>query len=158
MDLSHLSDEQIQNYLDKSDSINQAEIERHLHQCLYCTRNLHIYQGIYRQLSQDAVPDLSKKFSGLVLSRIKRSQDEKTNFWENILFIVLVVLGAVGSSYLINPLPVLKSMIEPLYDILARTIHIVPVQLNSTLILIAGGIVILIFYEFLNKRLLKSKS
>ena len=157
MDLSHLSDEQIQNYLDQADPLNRAEIEKHLHICPYCTRNLRIYRGIYHQLSQDPLPDLSKNFSGLVLTRIKSNQDEKTNFWENIFFIVLLVIGAVISSYLINPLPLLKLMAEPLYDVFTKALSAVPGQLNSTLILIAGGIAILIFYEFLNNKLLKSK-
>ena len=157
MDLSHLSDEQIQNYLDQADPLNRAEIEKHLHNCSYCTRNLQIYRGIYHQLSQDPLPDLSDNFSGLLLTRIKSNPDEKTNFWENIFFIALLVIGAVVGSYLINPLPLLKFIAEPLYDAFTNALSIVPGQLNSTLILIAGGIAILIFYEFLNNKLLKSR-
>jgi hypothetical protein len=157
MELNHLSDEQIQEYLDNSNPAGRAEIENHLQQCRSCSHRLQIYQNIYRQLRRDMIPDLSANFAGSVLAKIKTSRDKKTNFWENIFIIVLLLAGAMVGSYLLDPIPLLKSVAKPWLDVFSDMPGKVPLQLNSNLVILAGGVIILIFYEFLNNKIVKPK-
>jgi len=158
MDLNHLSDEQIQKYLDHAESENRSEIENHLRKCSFCTHTLQIYKEIYHQLDNDSIPDLSKNFSRTLVAKITAQQDKKTFFWENIIFFFLLLVSAVGTSYLINPMPLLRTIIKPLLDFYNSTMGQVQVQLNGGLMIIAGGIIILILYELLYNKLLKYRS
>jgi hypothetical protein len=158
MDLNHLSDEQIQSYLDHAEHENRSEIENHLQKCSFCTHTLQIYKEIYHQLENDSIPDLSKNFSGTLVAKITAQQDKKTYFWENIIFCFLLLVSAVGTSYLINPIPLLRAIIKPLLNFYNSTLGQLQVQLNGGLTIIAGSIIIFILYEFLYNKLLKYRS
>ena len=156
--MNHLSDEQIQEYLDKRESEGRPEIDTHLHTCPVCIQTLQQYQEIYQQLRRDPIPDLSKDFSGQVLKKIKAENRQETNLWENIIFMVLLVIGAAGISYLFNPLPLINSMFKPLYDMFINIRGQLPFQFTGIWLMVSAGVVILLFYEYLNIKILKPKS
>jgi len=71
---------------------------------------------------------------------------------------VLLVIGAAGISYLFNPLPLINSMFKPLYDMFINIRGQLPFQLNGIWLMVSAGVVILLFYEYLNIKILKPKS
>jgi hypothetical protein len=158
MELNHLSDEQIQNYLDNLESNDKAEIENHLQHCPRCTRNLQIYKEMYHHLGHNSIPNLSKHFPRLVMAKIIVQQEKKTYFWENLSFIILLLFAAAGSSYLINPLPLWQSMVKPLLIFINKMMGQIPPQLNNSWPIITAGIIILVFYEFLTGKIMKPKA
>jgi hypothetical protein len=149
MDLNHLSDEQIQDYLDNPETGNRSGIEIHLHGCSLCRQNLELYRQMYGRLQQDTVPQLSINFSRQVMTRIKRQNISENHLVENILILLLLTGGAVGCAYLISPLLLFQSIVKPIVDVFSGIDFRVPLQMNGVLML-AAGILIFLLVEYLN--------
>jgi hypothetical protein len=158
MDLNHLSEEQIQEYLDRREPEGLKEMDAHLQICPLCHRIVQQYRKVYSQISQEAFPGLSKDFSAKVITRIKTELEPENHFWENIFFVAFLATCLVGISFLTNPLPLLKSMFQPLFGLFIHATGKLPVQLNGIWVMITASAFILLFYEILNIKILKPKS
>jgi len=67
----HLTDDEIQGYLDNHPDSDREKIRAHLDICGQCRSNLENYQIIAGQLNTDHIPALSPGFTDAVLSAIK---------------------------------------------------------------------------------------
>jgi hypothetical protein len=70
--MRHLTDELLQQYLDKREPVNRAEVEAHITICHFCKEKLEQYRELYFELSSDDVPAKDLNFNSDVLSAIKR--------------------------------------------------------------------------------------
>jgi hypothetical protein len=101
--MNHLTDDQIQIYLDniKSEDINM--IENHLQKCEKCRLNLNTFQQIYKVLgNKDAVPILSSNFVQTTINKIEKANDKKWNIFENIVLAFLFIISISMSIYFFN--------------------------------------------------------
>ena len=97
MQLKHLTDEEIQNYLDGNLS---REIDlltkRHLETCPLCREAVKQYQDVYAGLDQDKGFDLSKGFAKSVVKILPEQKEAKPPF--DLLNVFLMILGVIVAA------------------------------------------------------------
>ena len=93
--MNHLSDEDLQNYLDKDSKLSRAEVERHLKTCDRCRQNYLIYRQLYAGLANETGFMLSANFSESVISRIRKKREKTYSFFESVL-LAIAGLFSVG--------------------------------------------------------------
>ena len=97
MPLRHLTDDEIQDYLDGSLSQQNALlVQRHLEACPICREALKQYQGLYVGLGVDKGFDLSKGFAKSVIKRLPAEGKTESRF--NFVNIFLTILGVIVSA------------------------------------------------------------
>ena len=97
MQLKHLTDEEIQDYLDGNLSRDIALLtERHLETCPLCREAVKQYQGVYAGLDEDKGFDLSKGFAKSVVKMLPAEEEAKSSL--NLLNIFLAILGIIVAA------------------------------------------------------------
>ena len=101
MSLKHLSDEEIQEYLDGDLSPeNELLFETHLKICPHCQESLKQYQSLYVGLANDEGFDLPKSFAKSVISRLPEEAKVKSRFnYASIFLTILGIIIAVGITF-----------------------------------------------------------
>jgi hypothetical protein len=104
MPVTHLTDEEIQDYLDGNLS-HQSKVflEAHLETCELCQATLKQYQSLYVGLKQDQEFDLPKTFAKSVLTKLPIAEKTKSRFdYFDILLGILGIFIAtlIASHYL----------------------------------------------------------
>lgn len=99
MGMRHLTDAQIQDYLDGNPVEDTEEIESHLHSCEACRTELARYRGISTALSEDVGFELDPNFAADVVASLQEQGAEKFFFklshiilWATGLFAAIAVL------------------------------------------------------------------
>lgn len=93
--MNHLSDAELQKYLDKDPDLNKAEADRHLRACDHCRQNYMLYRQLYAGLANEAGFMLSANFSESVVSRIRKKREKAYSFFEGAL-LAIAGLFSVG--------------------------------------------------------------
>lgn len=95
--MNHLSDEDIQNYLDGNIPDRSASSEEHLQGCESCRNNLRAYQDLFTRLRDDQAIRLSEGFADSVLAEIPVKAPAKARFnYLNLFLAFLGILVCVG--------------------------------------------------------------
>ena len=155
--MNHLSDEDIQKYLDNDPELNKAEVDNHLKICDRCRQDYMIYKQLYSELTDETGFMLSANFSESVVSRIKKNKEKSYNFFEGLLLAVAGLfsvglifyftnLGAVFLDIFAKSTVQLKPFFEGTGNILGG---------NLTIILFA--IIVLILFGFADRLFLSIK-
>ena len=98
--MNHLTDDQIQAYLDKNKLENINDIEDHLQVCEKCRFNINTYRQIFTALrNEDELPVLSNNFSFTTISKIEKANEKKWNIFENILITLTFIVSISLSIY-----------------------------------------------------------
>lgn len=94
MSLRHLTDEEIQEYLDKNLSLQTTlSVKRHLDACPICRESLKRYQSLYVGLSSDEGFDLPCNLARSVVSRLPVEAGFESHF--NFVNIFLAISGII---------------------------------------------------------------
>ena len=103
MALNHLTDEQIQEYLDGNVSKN-SWIADHLKSCGDCEAQIDEYSSLYSALEVDEKIGLSANFADAVVSRITLQASAIPGFqiWQILLAVVGFGVGLAAAVYLIG--------------------------------------------------------
>jgi anti-sigma factor RsiW len=98
MQLKHLTDDEIQDYLDGNlPEEKTLSIKRHLDSCPACRQALRQYQTLYEDLQEDKGFELSKGFARAVLQQIPTEPEAQSRFsFLNTLLVVLGILIPLG--------------------------------------------------------------
>jgi hypothetical protein len=154
MSLRHLTDEEIQEYLDGNFSCeNVLLIERHLEICPHCQESLKQYQSLYVGLVNDEGLDLPKSFAKSVIARLPAEAKPKSHFnYANVFLTILGIIIAVGITFYyldLKPLGrAILNIILPQYEFGSAFVTSVKsflVGLNGNLSLLAfAGLTLLI--------------
>jgi len=99
MGLEHLTDEQIQDYIDGNLTDNLAEIEQHLESCQTCRNELAKYKVLTNALSEDIGFELSPDFASNVVSSVQEEGAEK--FLYKISHVIMWVAGIMAGLALL---------------------------------------------------------
>ena len=101
MSLKHLTDDEMQEYLDGNLSLeNVLSVEKHLESCSFCKESLKQYKSLYVGLANDEGFDLPKSFAKSVISRLQAEPEAKSHFnYANIFLTVLGIIIAVGITF-----------------------------------------------------------
>ena len=98
MAVTHLSDQEIQTYLDSKHHLDSATTG-HLEECHACRTRLQQYEVLYRELSRPLEMRLSKQFDELILQKVGLSPLSHFGFklWQ-ILLLAAACLSGLGFS------------------------------------------------------------
>ncbi len=101
MSLRHLTDDEIQEYLDGNLSPQDASLfETHLKSCPHCHESLRQYQSLYIGLTNDRGFNLSKNFTESVISRLPVEAEVKSLFnYANIFLTILGIVITLGITF-----------------------------------------------------------
>ena len=95
--MKHLTDEEIQNYLDRNLSREIALLtERHLETCPLCREAVKQYQGVYAGLDEEEGFELSKGFAKSVVKMLPPQGETKSPF--DLLNFFLMILGVIVAA------------------------------------------------------------
>ena len=95
MELRHLTDEEIQDYLDGNIPEGDELIQKHLRRCERCRKALLEYQSLYQGLKDDRGFKLPAGFPKAVLSKLPEEESVKARFkYYEFAFILLGILVA----------------------------------------------------------------
>lgn len=155
--MTHLSDEQIQKYLDKDYSLNRADIEKHLKTCDSCQKNLMAYKKLYTNLADETGFMLSANFSESVVSRIKKKEEKTKTFFEGLLLAIAGLFSVGLLFYFTNLGNVLISIFQKNSAEVKPFIEGIGNIFGSNLILILFAIIILILFGLADKFILQTK-
>lgn len=97
MQVRHLTDEEVQDYLDKNISENTIFIEAHLKQCGKCREVLQQYQNLYEELKDEPDIILPENLTQLVYSKLKAKAELKPEF---TIFDLILGITGVGITLL----------------------------------------------------------
>jgi len=98
MQLKHLTDEEIQDFLDGnlSEEIT-VSIRRHLEGCALCRQTVKQYQSVYSGLGREEGFELSKGFAKSVVKMLPAQRGARSSFGLlNVCLTVLAVIVAAG--------------------------------------------------------------
>lgn len=89
----HLSDAQLQAYLDEDAALDRKRADAHLRSCRHCRQALGTYKQLYRGLADEGGFMLSANFVSNVTARVEAEQHSRFEYLENGL---MVLLGLVA--------------------------------------------------------------
>lgn len=92
MAVRHLTDEQIQRYLD-GDLSHDSDVAHHLHQCAVCRRKLQLYRQVYAGLEQDVGFQLTPGFAESVMARLVATPEKNSPI--SLAGLILIICGSV---------------------------------------------------------------
>ncbi len=110
--MKHLSENEIQEYLDNSVSAGKQEIITHLDSCQLCQNRVKEYETLFFQLKKAEPAELSPDFTAKVMSKIEAEAPARDprSVWSIALSIAGVILGLISIGYFINLKPLLETV------------------------------------------------
>ncbi len=93
MEINHLTDEQIQDYIDGNPVVNRQEIESHMEGCAKCAREMRHYRKLSMMLSSEPEFELAPDFASEVVAFMNEQGAEK--FFHKLAQVTMWVAGAV---------------------------------------------------------------
>jgi hypothetical protein len=165
MPLKHLTDDDIQDYLDGNLSRQNAlSVERHMDTCPLCREALRQYQDLYVNLKEDRGFDLSKGFARSIIKRLPAEEEAKSHFsFVNIFLAILgIIISAGVTLYYVDlrPLGRAFSYILPRYEFGSEFFAFIKdflVGLNGNVGLLVFALLILLIIAALDRFILQPK-
>lgn len=91
--MRHLTDEQIQRYLD-GDMSRDSDTTYHLQHCPACQRQLELYRKVYESLQQDVGFELAPGFAESIMNRLAATSEKSSRF--SLAGLILLAFGTVA--------------------------------------------------------------
>lgn len=155
--MNHISDEDIQKYLDKDPKLDNAGIERHLKICEDCRRNYRLYKQLYMGLTDETGFMLSANFSESVVSRIQRSNEKSYNFFESLLLTIAGLFSTGLIFYFTDLGGVIWGALRKNVQELQPTLHGIGNILGGNLTILLFAIAIIILFGVADKFIFQTK-
>lgn len=99
---NHLSDRQLQAYLDGAAGADRDSIEAHLRRCNACRSQLNLYRAVEKELSTSPGFMLSADFAEQVIEQADPRPSLKANRFENLSIVFLLVSGVITLSFFVD--------------------------------------------------------
>ena len=115
--MTHLSDEELQNYLDGNISHDQISIFRqHIESCEKCQSELAQYRSLYAELKEDVAFDLSPDFSDTIMKAVQAGAKKAwlARLWNSLLPVVGIAVGIGVMIYYVDFKPFIKVFTDSL--------------------------------------------
>lgn len=117
MATAHLTDEQIQDYLDGNLPHDQASVLRgHIRSCQKCQSELTQYQGLYVELKEEVAFNLWPGFSSAVMKAVQAGAKKAwlARLWNLLLPVIGIAVGIGVMIYYVDFKPILKVFADSL--------------------------------------------
>ena len=152
--MRHLTDNEIQDYLDGNIPEENKYVQEHLRTCERCRKALLEYQSLYLGLKKDQGFELPTSFPNKVISRLPEEQTVKSRpkYFEFALVILGVAVAGLVSFHLIDLRPLIQTFsgmsmpkfafISNFYDSLVSLLNVL--NIKSSLIIFSALTVIIV--------------
>jgi hypothetical protein len=148
MEIRHLTDDEVQEYLDGNLPQKDGFIQDHLKTCQFCQEAVVEYKSLYLELKDDKGFKLSRNFAQWVISRIPKQPAAKSHFSyvEALLVVLGIVAAGLTSIYLVDLRPLAQRITAiglPQLDLLLALVDLtkrflIGLHINSNLLLFSG--------------------
>lgn len=106
MESKHLTDAEIQDYLDGNTGREDSTAAEHLDSCSLCKKNLELYRCLYSGLSDDAGYELSVDFADKVVSSVGLGYSrDYLKRYASVLVSIIGVVAAIAALYYFTDIP-----------------------------------------------------
>jgi hypothetical protein len=95
MNDTHLTSDQLQNYLDNTPGIDRKSVEAHLGICEHCRMELKRYEKLYTVLGEDRGFELNPGFAQRVITELSTAEEKSKRSW--YVDAVIPVIGVLAS-------------------------------------------------------------
>ncbi len=150
MAISHLTDEEIQEFLDNPAFF--ANRKAHIGECVKCSESIKIYEmliyGIRTQPIAQMPPDFSKRIASELMPRMVKDY----SVWVDRIMLGGILVAASVALGVYFPRESLQSLVPQF--VVPRSLAI---PKSQALLLTMAGIVIVALYEFFDRKLLALK-
>jgi anti-sigma factor RsiW len=158
MKFLHLTDEQLQAYLD-GDITDRVEIERHLQLCKECQKALNSYKSVYYNLEHESLPEvLSEKTIDKILYSAINIEKKKSSKWETILVIISLIISFATSFYFVNPAPKIAQLYNSFVSNISQYLDSWSPYFVRILPILLVAIIILVLFDLADKKFIRSKT
>jgi anti-sigma factor RsiW len=120
MAVRHLSDEQIQRYLD-GDMSRDSDAAHHLQHCPACMRQLELYREVYEGLQQDVGFELTPDFAESFMARLAAVSEKSSR--ASFVGLILLVFGTAVTAGLVLYFLEVKALNEILASLSAFVVE-----------------------------------
>lgn len=112
MKSQHLTDDEIQDFLDGNIVIANTEAYTHLESCIQCRSLLESYQNLYKELGKEPAFRLSQSFADDVVKKIRSVKKESVlSPTTEIILILGGLLAALGATlFFVDLKPILEGI------------------------------------------------
>jgi hypothetical protein len=148
VELRHLTDEEIQDYLDGNIPEENKYVQEHLRTCERCRKALLEYQSLYLGLKKDHGFELPGSFPKTVISKLPKEPMIKPRLkYAEILLAILGVVGAVFvGNYFIGFKPLIQTISGihlPQFEFISTFLRslgdlLTELNMNSSLVIFSG--------------------
>jgi hypothetical protein len=149
--MKHLTDDNLQKYLDKDPAVDNFEVKTHLQNCKQCQQNMILYKKLYSGLADDTGFMLSANFSQSVISKLDNKGRFKSSFLEGLLVGIALVISLGLTIYFTNFDKVFLSAYEPYAQKISDTFSGVFNLPEGEVTLFVFAIIILFLIGFADK-------
>lgn len=149
--MKHLSDAELQAYLDRDPAQLREETEAHLHACAHCRANLAAYRRLYGGLKDETGFLLSANFADAVATKIAKRGDRKADFLEIGLIVAALISGVAAVLYFFEPGDVFKTLLQQGIAGISDLMRSIPLLQGSSLHILLFTAAILALVGILDK-------
>jgi len=136
MELRHLTDEEIQNYLDGNLSPENKFAQRHLKRCKLCQKTLKEYKSLYLELKDEKGFRLSRGFASSVISKLPKEPVARSQ--SKYAEILLVIVGIVAAGFTTLHFVDVKPLVRMITQILLPQFEFISASFGSIANLLEG--------------------
>lgn len=164
MSIIHLSDEQLQLYLDDGSNEKSSFIEEHLRCCEQCRQQLAAYHSVIDELNTEPENVFSPGFESIIIDKIQEKANKILKIKNFFFHAAAIVFVMIISIYVFMSAPISENMVrifvdkwigaKYLYDSVLRISGDLDISLK---VLVSAGI-ILFFYGLFDRILVTLKS
>jgi hypothetical protein len=166
MELRHLTEEEIQEYLDNIPGSGNKFAEEHLRTCQLCQKTVEGYKRLYAGLKTDKSFDLSPDFTEKVFSKLSPVPVSKSglNYTEVFLVILGLIIGICIPLYFMSWKHIsqkITGILQPQINLIITSWNLVEkalqnLHINMNLLLLSGLTLLIVYlldYIFFRKRI-----
>ncbi len=163
MSIDHLSDKELQSYLDEMPIINKAAVERHLQSCIHCRRQLTAYLLVHEEFHAEPEKAFSRDFEDVVMKRIYRIGSWRFKVKNYLLFffsITFCISVGIYGILITQHRSIVNKAFHDSWNSLKLLLHdglIGSEWLRGTIEIILFAGIILLFFGFLDRIFLYPK-
>ena len=110
--MTHLTEREIQEYLDGAAQENRARVEEHVATCRGCHMTVAEYRFLYGGLADDSLFQAPRGLTKRVLARIEEKRDPRPLpiFEDALLLLGVVISAAIGVVWFVDFRPLFQSL------------------------------------------------
>jgi len=157
--MRHLTDQEIQNYLDKK--VTDASMETHVQSCLQCRNQIAVYEQIFSGLKKQNDIVLTANFAEKIIRILEVKEEKHARRWDWFFMGILGLLGVGLTIYYSNVSDVAdsaKNLVE-IDDSLKESandwIGRLGGLLSGNFQFIVFGVLILLIIDWLDKKVVR---